>query len=96
MKRNSKVRYWQASIALALFGALAACSSAGVEEDGNVNSAGAETSDNVEQVTAESSSELSSGVQTPSVRKCDPYWVCCEPLPGGACNLCRRDYRYCP
>jgi hypothetical protein len=96
MKRNSKGRYWQTSIAVALFGALAACSSAGAEGDGNVNSESTETSDNTEQVTSESTSELTSGVETPSVRKCPAYWVCCEPLPGGACNLCRRDYRYCP
>lgn len=96
MKGSSKVRYGFVAVAMTLFGTLAACSGANVDETGNATSDNTETSDNAESVNAGSVSSELSGVQTPSVRKCGPYQVCCEPLPGGACNLCRSDYRYCP
>ena len=96
MNRNSKVRYWQASIAMTLFGALAACSGANADEAASVGTEGAETSGNAENVTGENSSELMSPVETAKGPRCNPYHVCCEPLPNNTCILCARDYRYCP
>jgi hypothetical protein len=97
MQRNSKARYWHVSIALALFGAIAGCSGASIDENGNAVAESQEISESAASLNvANGSSDTSSVVQTPSVRKCGPYQVCCEPLPNGACNLCRSDYRYCP